>query len=287
VVETRSRVERAREVSTKVRAELRGAKQEHRVMLERNREELAMLQRAAAGAGAGRVERFAAVVSHELRQPLNAAMAAAQLVEVGANPSRAIAILQRQLRHMTGLLETLMDVSRVSMKTIDLDLRRIQIRGVLERALETIESAVAAKHLSLTITDCPPELDVFADSRRLSQVFGNLLSNAVRYTPSGGRVDVSVHADERMVRVDVCDSGKGVSADEMLMIFEPFARGADSGAEGLGIGLALVRGLVELHGGSVAVRSDGPGRGSCFSVTLPRSGGGNTAHAGGANDPDR
>jgi signal transduction histidine kinase len=187
---------------------------------------------------------------------------------------------------MGGLLDTLMDMSRVSLKTIDLDLRRIAIRDILERALETIESAVADKRLSLTVGDCPPAFEVFADTRRLVQVFGNLLSNAVRYTPGGGRVDVSVHADERSVHVDIRDSGKGVSADEMLLIFEPFARGTDSGAEGLGIGLALVRGLVELHGGSVSVVSDGPGQGSCFSVILPRFGG-NVADGGEASDPDR
>jgi signal transduction histidine kinase len=266
----RRRLDDVRAQSSKVRADLRGIHSEHRAILERNREELIALQKTAAFAAVGRSDRFAAVVSHELRQPLNAAIAAAELLYVGQNPDRALGVLRRQLLRMAELLDVLIDMSRIAMKTVDLDLRRVSLRRALERATETLEPAIVQKQLTLTMPDGLAALVVFADEQRLVQVFSNLISNAVRYTPAGGRIAIAVQADDRAVTIEIQDSGKGISPDELQTIFEPFVRGTDSGQEGLGIGLAMVRGLVELHGGTVSVRSDGPGHGSSFIVSLPR-----------------
>lgn len=238
-------------------------------MLDRNKEELIALHRMAVSVLAARTDRYSAIISHELRQPLNAALAAEQLLELGCESPRAMTVLRRQLLQMGQLLDSLMDMSRVSMKNVDLDRRPVNLREIVERAAETLESARRDKDLTLDVRDWPSELYVSGDELRLRQVFGNVLSNAIRYTPVGGRIEVVARADAHLVSIDVRDSGKGIPGHEMLKIFEPFSRGANSGTEGLGIGLALVRGLVELHGGSVGVTSDGPGRGSCFTITLP------------------
>lgn len=271
VAETQKRLRTVKARTSIVRAALEDVQSEQRALLSRNRDDRETLKQVAAAGNTGRADRFAAVVSHELRQPLNAALAAAQLVQVGRDAGRAMGVLQRQLLQMAELLDALLDMSRVSMKTLRLDQRRLDVVPLLHRVVETIEPSVTAKSLTLALNACPSPCYVFADERRLQQVFGNLLSNAVRYTPGGGHIEVSVHAEGRFIVTDVRDSGVGIRCEELLTIFEPFCRGANASAEGLGIGLALVQGLVELHGGLVRASSDGPGRGSLFSVILPRS----------------
>ena len=283
VTDTRRRLETVKARASKVRAELRNVQSEHRTILERNREELIAFHKTAISTLAARTDRFWAVVSHELRQPLNAAIVAAQLLELERQP-RAMEVLRRQLLQMKQLLDSLTDMSRISMKNVDLDLRPVNLRQILERAVETLDSARRDKDLTLVVRDWPSELFVSGDELRLRQVFGNLLSNAIRYTPRGGRIEVLARTDAQAISVDIRDTGKGVAAHELLKIFEPFSRGADSGGEGLGIGLALVRGLVELHGGSVGVTSDGPGRGSCFTITLPRLEGDGSSRPGQARE---
>jgi signal transduction histidine kinase len=212
------------------------------------------------------------VVSHELRQPLNAAMAAMALLDADVSAEsveRAGRVLRRQLLHMSTLLDGVLEMSRLSMQTLRLNRRPMDLRTVLREALETVEFAAerAGVHARLELPATP--VRVVADAGRLHQVFSNLLTNAVRYTPRGGSVAASVEADSTVATITIADTGQGISPGDLANIFEPFWRGGDSSTEGFGIGLALVRGIVELHGGSVAAFSEGHGKGARFCLTLP------------------
>jgi signal transduction histidine kinase len=215
-------------------------------------------------------DRALGVLAHELRQPLAAAVAAHQLLAMQPESSiaeRASTVLDRQLRHLSDLVERLLDFSRVSLGALSLNRHDLDLRDILGRAIETAQTAETAHHtLSLTVPPYPTI--VSADSTRLQQVFSNLLHNAVRYTPGGGAVVVSVTADDEVARVTVRDSGRGIPRELQPQIFEPFLRGARDG-KGLGIGLALARSIVEMHGGRIEVFSEGAGRGTTFTVTLP------------------
>jgi signal transduction histidine kinase len=217
-------------------------------------------------------ERFMAVVSHELRQPLNAAMAAMALLDADVSPEsveRASRVLRRQLLHMSTLLDGVLDMSRLSLQTLRLNRKPVDVRTVLREALDTVESAAerAGVHARINLPSTP--VPVIADAGRLHQVFSNLLTNAVRYTPRGGSVTASIEADDAVATIIVADTGQGIAPGDLTNIFEPFWRGGDSSTEGFGIGLALVRGIVELHGGSIAAFSEGRGKGARFCLTLP------------------
>jgi signal transduction histidine kinase len=215
-------------------------------------------------------ERFVAIVSHELRQPLNAAIAAVALLE--ANPEaaeRAGSVLKRQLVHMSTLLDDLLDMSRLSLQTLRLSRAPVDLRTVMRESVDTVEAAAerAGVHLYVHLPRDP--VGVSADVGRLHQAFSNLLTNAVRYTPRGGSVNVSMTVDGGIASIAIADTGQGIAPADLANIFEPFWRGGDSGTEGFGIGLALVRGIVELHGGSIAAFSEGRGMGARFCLTLP------------------
>ena len=217
-------------------------------------------------------ERFMAVVSHELRQPLNAAMAAMALLDADVSPEsveRASRVLRRQLLHMSTLLDGVLDMSRLSLQTLRLNRKPVDVRTVLREALDTVESGAerAGVHARINLPSTP--VLVVADAGRLHQVLSNLLTNAVRYTPRGGSVTASIEADDALATITVADTGQGIAAGDLTNIFEPFWRGGDSSTEGFGIGLALVRGIVELHGGSIAAFSEGRGKGARFCLTLP------------------
>jgi signal transduction histidine kinase len=217
-------------------------------------------------------ERFMAVVSHELRQPLNAAMAAMALLDADVSPEsveRASRVLRRQLLHMSTLLDGVLDMSRLSLQTLRLNRKPVDVRTVLREALDTVESAAerAGVHARINLPSTP--VPVIADAGRLHQVFSNLLTNAVRYTPRGGSVTASIESDDAVATITVADTGQGIAPGDLTNIFEPFWRGGDSSTEGFGIGLALVRGIVELHGGSIAAFSEGRGKGARFCLTLP------------------
>jgi signal transduction histidine kinase len=219
-------------------------------------------------------ERFVAVVSHELRQPLNAAMAAMALIEDNAGTdvgARARGVLQRQLIQMSSLLDDLLDMSRLTLQTLRLNRAAVDARLVLGDAVETVESDAERSGVHVYV-DMPqdPAL-VIADVGRLRQAFSNLLTNAVRYTPRGGAVHISAAVTGLIVTITVADTGQGIASGDLANIFEPFWRGGDSGSKGFGIGLALVRGIVELHGGAIAAFSEGRGMGSRFCLTLPLS----------------
>lgn len=219
-------------------------------------------------------ERFIAVVSHELRQPLNAAVGAMSLLEAKASPAatdRARVVLRRQLLHMSTLLDDLLDMSRLTLRTLRVQRAPIDARSVVEDALDTVEAP--AERAGVNVESILPEfpVTVLGDASRLQQALSNLLANAIRYTPRTGHVTVTMTVDEQVADITVEDTGQGIEPGDLANIFEPFWRGRDTGCEGFGIGLALVRGIVELHGGSINAFSAGAGKGSRFRLTLPLS----------------
>jgi two-component system CheB/CheR fusion protein len=266
--------ERAADVqqrAQRIRETMRARTEMHDAVL--SRKELTLFEEQSARA-VHEGQRFLAVVSHELRQPLNAAMGAMSLLDANPTPAatdRARVVLRRQLHHMSTLLDDLLDMSRLALKKIRVARVPIDVRQLLEDAVDAIDHSArtAGVRLTCSLPDAP--VIVLADAGRLQQAFSNLLTNGVRYTPSGGCVNVSLTLNDMVVEINVEDTGQGITSADLASIFEPFWRGHDSSADGFGIGLALVRGIVELHDGSIAAFSDGPGKGARFIVTLPIS----------------
>jgi signal transduction histidine kinase len=174
---------------------------------------------------------------------------------------------------MSRLVEDLIDISRVSRGLIMLKQEQVEMRLVVNDALEQLDGLMADKgqklHLELTDQDCL----VSGDRTRLLQVVGNIVGNAIRYTPAGGRIEIGMSRDAGAVVITVTDTGVGISPERMSEVFGLFTRGektSDRNSSGLGLGLALVQKLVELHGGTVTACSEGEGKGSTFTVSLPR-----------------
>jgi PAS domain S-box-containing protein len=223
-----------------------------------------------------RKDEFLATLAHELRNPLAPIRTALQVFRktVASNPTtdRLLAMMDRQMTHLVRLVDDLLEVSRITRGKIELRKERIALGTVIQHALETSRPLIEARHHGLEVSLPPEPLPVEADSVRLTQVFANLLNNAAKYTEPGGtlRVGVARHGDE--VEVSIRDSGVGIAPDLLPRVFDLFTQ-ADLSLErsqgGLGIGLALVRHLVAMHGGTVTARSEGPGRGSEFVVRLP------------------
>jgi CheY-like chemotaxis protein len=180
--------------------------------------------------------------------------------------------MNRQLNHLVRLVDDLLDISRVTLGKVTLRTDRIDFHNALESALEAVRPAVEARKHELVV-DLPDEaLWLDADSTRLAQVMANILSNAVQYTPPGGRIRISASADDGTLVVVISDTGAGIDPEVLPHIFDLFTQArhpTGSAHQGLGIGLTLVRAFVEMHGGSVAAQSDGPGRGSRFTIRLP------------------
>ncbi|HXK16448.1 MAG TPA: PAS domain-containing protein, partial [Polyangiaceae bacterium] len=225
-----------------------------------------------------RRDQFLAMLSHELRNPLGAMVAAARLLK-DAEPSperssRLLDVLSRQSQQMARLLDDLLEVSRVTQDKIELRKRVVDIRPSVEEAAEVARELLQTRGIELSLELSAEPLFVDCDPARLQQIQANLLSNAAKYTPRGGHVQLSAQrvGDELVLRVK--DDGAGIPEDVLENVFELFVqshRTLDRADGGLGVGLTLVRGLVELHGGSVAAYSEGEGRGSEFSVRLPLS----------------
>jgi CheY-like chemotaxis protein/nitrogen-specific signal transduction histidine kinase len=223
-----------------------------------------------------RKDEFLATLAHELRNPLAPMSNALQALRLaGAEPvlgQRAYGMLERQLAHLVRLVDDLLDVSRITTGKIELRRERVEVKAIVDSALETSRPLIeqGGHRLSVTLPDTPLVLN--ADPTRMAQVLANLLNNAAKYTDRGGHLALSAlrHGDEVIITVE--DDGIGIAPEVLPRLFEIFSQ-ADPAVErsqgGLGIGLSLVRGLVSLHGGSVAVHSDGLGRGSRFTVRLP------------------
>ena len=223
-----------------------------------------------------RKDEFIAMLGHELRNPLASIHNGIHLLShqaEDASASKIKAMIERQVRRMTQLLDDLLDVSRITHGLLHLQRERIDLRDVVSNAIETLESDIKQRNHRLTtaLPDTPVWLQ--ADPGRLEQVFVNLLANASKYTDMGGELAVGVHVRDDQAVVRVRDSGIGIAPEVLPQLFGLF-RQADPAAprsqSGLGIGLALVRNLVESHGGSVTGTSAGLGRGSEFTVCLPR-----------------
>ena len=224
-----------------------------------------------------RKNEFLAMLAHELRNPLAPIASGAQLLGQGrlepARVKQISDIIARQARHMAGLVDDLLDVSRVTRGLVTLARQRLDINEVLADAAEQVQEAVQRKGHRLEVRLLPEPAWVMGDRKRLVQVAGNLLHNAVKFTADGGRIEAALSADPESVRLRVSDNGIGMSPAELERAFDMFVQGErtpDRALGGLGIGLALVRSLVQLHGGTVAVASAGAGLGSSFTVTLPR-----------------
>ncbi len=247
------------------------------------RERAAMLERElSARAEAERANRakdeFLGTVSHELRTPLNAILGWAHLLRSGrldaAETARALEIVERNARIQAQIISELLDVSRITTGKLRLDLARVAVRDVVASALGTMRPAAQAKGLDL-VANVQDDLGVVAgDADRLQQVVCNLLSNAIKFTPPQGRVEVEASSGPDTVRLCVSDTGEGIEPAFLPHVFERFRQADGSSTRkhgGLGIGLSIVRHIVEAHGGRVVVESGGPGRGAAFTVTLPRA----------------
>jgi signal transduction histidine kinase/ActR/RegA family two-component response regulator len=221
-------------------------------------------------------DEFLAMLAHELRNPLAPIKAAAHLLKLtGADHPRmgqAASIIERQVGHMTELVDDLLDVSRVTRGLVELEMQAIDMKTVVSSAVEQVKPLVEARGHALHVHAGARHAAVRGDHTRLVQVLVNLLTNAAKYTPQGGSIDVDVHVDADTVRIAVADNGSGIEPALLPCVFDIFTQGVrtpDRSQGGLGIGLALVKSLVALHGGQVRARSEGPGRGSVFDVTLP------------------
>jgi PAS domain S-box-containing protein len=221
-------------------------------------------------------DEFLATLSHELRTPLTAMLGWARLLRSGEldtdTAARAVETIESNARLQAQLIEDLLDVSRIILGKLPLGVRPVELAMVTEAALDAVRPAAAAKCIRLSRVLDPTTGLVSGDPDRLQQVVWNLLSNAVKFTPSKGQVEIRLERVGRFAQITVNDTGKGISAEFLPFVFDRF-RQADSSSTrvhgGLGLGLALARHLVELHGGSVHAASAGEGKGSTFSVQLP------------------
>src|SRR5690606_6265562 len=223
-----------------------------------------------------RKDEFLALLAHELRNPLAPISNAVQVLRFAAaeDPAlqRATTIVERQVRHLSRLVDDLLDVSRIGHGRIELRREPVALAAIVAGALEASRPLVDERSHRLSVSLPPEPVHVFADPTRLEQVLQNLVNNAARYTPAGGHIAIVAEQVDGEAVLRVRDDGTGIPPDMLGRIFEPFTqldRPLERSAGGLGMGLTLVRRLVELHGGRVEVHSDGIGRGSEFVVRMP------------------
>ncbi len=222
-------------------------------------------------------DEFIAMLAHELRNPLAPIRGAAALLErlepVDPRVKAISDIIGRQVAHMARLLDDLLDASRVTSGKVSLHRRPTSVAEFVDEAVETTRFLIESQRQKLTLTLPPSPLYVNGDPTRLAQVVGNLLHNASKYTPDEGTIDLSVRQDGATVVLRLKDNGGGIAEEAIEGIFDLFTqeeRSLSRSHGGLGVGLAVVRSMVQLHGGSIAVHSDGVGRGTEFTVVLPR-----------------
>jgi signal transduction histidine kinase/CheY-like chemotaxis protein len=238
-------------------------------------------ERAAANArllsAARQKDEFLAMLAHELRNPLAPIRNAAEAIRMVDEtlPPRvrwAREMIERQSRHLAELLEDLLDVSRITTGKVTLKRAPVELGSILTAAVDAATPSVEARHHSLNMLLPPDAVYLDADPTRMAQVFGNLLDNAAKYTPDGGAIEIDARACGENVSVSIQDNGTGISQEELPEIFELFSqsnRALDRAQGGLGIGLSVVRSLVDMHGGTVEARSGGLGLGTQIVVTLP------------------
>jgi signal transduction histidine kinase/CheY-like chemotaxis protein len=221
-------------------------------------------------------DEFLMTVSHELRTPLTAIYGWARMLATGAirdeQRQRAIEVIERNAQAQTQLVNDLLDVSRAISGKVRLDVRPMDLEGLVATVIDSVKPTADARHIRIELDCGVGSGQIVADRERLQQVIWNLVSNAIKFTPAGGRIDVQLRRLESQVQLTVSDTGRGIEADFLPYVFDRFRQG-DAGTTrqhgGLGLGLAIVRHLVELHGGTVSVESDGLGRGARFHIRLP------------------
>lgn len=221
-------------------------------------------------------DEFLATVSHELRNPLNAILGWAHMLRLGkltpANAERAVETIYRNAKSQAQLVADLLDVSRIISGKLRLDVRPVDLISIINAAIDSIRPAADAKTIRLQATLDPAASSISGDADRLQQIVWNLLTNAVKFTPKGGRIQVKLQRVDSHVDIIVSDSGVGISKEFLPHVFDRF-RQADASTTrihgGLGLGLSIVHQLVDLHGGSVAVHSEGEGKGATFTINLP------------------
>ncbi len=218
-------------------------------------------------------DRFLAILGHELRNPLGAILLAAQMRDGDGNLDGGHAeLIERQSRHLTRLVNDLLDLSRVVSGKIVLKRELMDLSDTLRQAMEMVNDAAARQKVSIELRRTDERLPVFADPLRAAQIVANVIGNAIKYTPEGGHVVVTVERDGENACVRVTDDGVGIAPDRIGTIFELFAQAENAigrAQGGMGIGLALVRSLLHLHGGDISAKSDGVGHGSEFVIRFP------------------
>jgi PAS domain S-box-containing protein len=221
-------------------------------------------------------EEFLATVSHELRNPLNAIVGWVHLLRAGsldpARAAKALETIERNVHLQTALIDDILDLSRIARGKINLTFRAVRMGAVIDAALAAVRPTAEAKGVALEYQMAAESDGVRGDADRLQQIVWNLLSNAIKFTPRGGRIMVRTKQDEHELKLTVRDTGQGISPNFLPHVFDRFSQ-ADGGSTrahgGLGLGLAIVRDLVELHAGTVEATSSGAGRGATFTVRLP------------------
>jgi two-component system, chemotaxis family, CheB/CheR fusion protein len=223
-----------------------------------------------------RKDEFLATLSHELRNPLTPLKVALDVARLSNNDPQQLAksqgIMERQVNALTELVDELLDLSRITQGKLDLDKKPVDLRGVIDNAIESTKPLFTESKHSIDVQLPTGRLRVLGDASRLTQVVVNLLSNAAKYTPAGGHVKLALSYDRDRIQLRVSDDGVGISPEVLPRIFDIFVQSRDAigrSRGGLGIGLNLVKRLVELHGGSVSAASPGPNQGSEFTVELP------------------
>ncbi|MBN3921745.1 MAG: response regulator [Nostoc sp. NMS4] len=238
--------------------------------------ELEQIARAKAETANRIKDEFLAVLSHELRTPLNAILGWSKLLQTRRldqkKTSEALATIERNATLQVQLIEDLLDISRILQGKLTLNITKINLKSTVLSALETMQLAAETKLIEVNTVFEPGVGQIMGDSTRLQQVVWNLLSNAIKFTPRGGKVEVRLQEADGYTQIIVSDTGKGISADFLPFVFDYF-RQADSTSTrnfgGLGLGLAIVRNIIEMHGGTVQADSLGDGKGAIFSVNLP------------------
>ncbi|MBY0494915.1 MAG: response regulator [Cyanobacteria bacterium] len=220
-------------------------------------------------------DEFLATASHELRTPLNAIVGWVHVLQTGALKDddqrlQAVKAIDRNARIQTRLIEDLLDVSRMIKGQVSLTVAPVDLRSIVVAAVDTLRPAAAAKDIAVDVEGTEDALPVIGDEHRLQQVIWNLLANALKYTSRGGRITVSTTGDDHRAVVRVRDNGEGIDANFLPHVFEPFRQGTSATMRsGLGLGLAIVKRLVDLNEGIITAESEGQGRGSTFTVSLP------------------
>ena len=218
-------------------------------------------------------DQFIAALSHELRTPLQPILGWTEVLRrhrsLDQVTARALEAIHRNIRQQVRLVDDLLDLSRIVHGKFTLRFETLDLRDPVRTAVDTYEEAAALKRLRFTMELPATPLPMWGDGARLQQITGNLISNALKFTPAGGRITVRLAATGEQAVLEVEDTGEGIAPGDLPVIFEAFRQGTQTRAGGLGIGLDLVRRLTELHGGHVRVISEGSGRGACFRVELP------------------